>query len=56
VANGTPITLATESPSITRATARPRCFGAAIEVATMLATPKYAPCGSPSRNLATSSI
>ena len=40
VAAGTPITLATESPSITRATARPLREGRAMLAATSEATPK----------------
>jgi len=40
VAAGTPTTLAIESPSMTEATARPRCSGAARLAATSDATPK----------------
>ena len=47
VAAGTPTTFATESPSITIATARPLRPSGASEAATNEATPKYAPCGKP---------
>ena len=47
VAAGTPITFATDSPSITIATARPLRPSGASEAATSEATPKYAPCGKP---------
>ena len=40
VAAGTPATLATDRPSITELTARPRCAGATSEAATSEATPK----------------
>ena len=52
VAAGTPTTLATESPSITIATARPLRPRGASEAATSEATPKYAPCGKPGRGTA----
>ena len=41
------MTLATDRPSMTIATARPLRAGGASEAATSDATPKYAPCGKP---------
>ena len=53
VAAGTPITFATERPSITIATARPLRAGGASDAATSEATPKYAPWGKPVATRAT---
>ena len=54
VTAGTPSTLATESPSITQAMARPRIDAGTRVPARIAAMPKYAPCGSPARKRDTS--
>jgi hypothetical protein len=56
VAAGTPVSIAADRPRITELTARPRRCGATREAATREATPKYAPCGRPLRNRATSRV
>ncbi len=55
VATGTPMTLASGIPSITRLTARPPWPERAMSMATREAMPKNAPCGSPVRKRAVSS-
>jgi hypothetical protein len=54
LARGTPMIVATVSPSSTRPTALVRLSAGTREAATSIAVPKYAPCGSPERNRSTS--
>ena len=56
VVSGTPTMLATVRPVIVIATARARRSGGTSDEATTAAKPKYAPCGRPLRNRATTSI